>query len=341
MIDHHSLNTHPPGSRNLKVVIVGCGMIAGGYDELVSAGLIRTHALAYQLNQQADLVAVTDINEASAREFASRWSVDSWYQDAWRMLEEQEPDLVSICTPDHQHAQMLQLCLQTESVKGVWCEKPLTTDLDLTKQLVAQFSAAGKSLIVNYPRSYTPSMKRLKSQLLGGELGAIQKVVVYYTKGILHNGSHALDLLVNWWGEPSVIKVLRSFIDFTEEDPTVDALLDFQGVPVYLMGLNDSCYSQFEIDIFGSLARASITHGGRRLVMRNVDPKVGPAGNKYLSEIADEVETESGRAVALVLDELVHAVQSDTLLRQADHIVRVMGICDELAQMGRTMGGGN
>lgn len=335
--DECSIDSHVSNNGKLSTAIIGCGMIAGGYDEVASSALVRTHALAYQLHQHTKLVAVADSNADKAREFAIRWQADEWYNDAWRMLDEKKPDLVSVCTPDHNHSEILQLCLKSESVKGVWCEKPLTTNLSLARKLVSEFSEAGKSLIVNYPRSYTPSMKQLKSQLLGGELGVIQKVVVYYTKGIIHNGSHALDLLVNWWGQPSSINVLRSFVDFTEEDPTVDANLEFQGVPVYLMGLNDSCYSQFEIDIFGSLARASITDNGRRIVMRKIDSVIGPGGHKYLSEFVAESETGSGSAVAMVLDELVHAVQSGKVLKQGEHIVRVMSICDELALKGRAM----
>jgi predicted dehydrogenase len=338
MIDTSSTASHMHGNAKLKAAIVGCGMIAGGYDEVESAGLVRTHALSYRLNQHTELVAVADVDADKAQKFASRWTVDSWYQDASSLLEEQTPDLVSICTPDHNHAQILNLCLNSESVQGVWCEKPLTTDLDLVKRLVSEFSEAGKSLIVNYPRSHLPSMKQLKVQLVTGQLGVIQKVVVYYTKGILHNGSHAIDLLVNWWGKPSKIRVLSSFVDFTEEDPTIDALLEFKTVPVYLMGLNDSCYSQFEIDVFGSSGRASITHGGRLLVMRSIDPVIGPGGNKYLSEVADETETESGRAVAMVLDALVQAIKSGALLNQGDQIVDVMEICDELARQGRVLG---
>ncbi len=326
--------------RTLKSVIVGCGMIAGGYDSVETEGVVRTHALAYRLHQGTELVAVADVDEEKARNFAARWEVNSCYQDVKLMLQQEGPELVSICTPDQNHVEMLKLCLNCDSVLGVWCEKPVSGDPELVRKLLSQFSEARKTLIVNYPRSYLPSMKKLKSQIVSGQLGTIQKVVVYYSKGIVHNGSHAIDLLVNWWGPPSGLRVLRSFVDFTVDDPTVDALLEFEAVPVYLVGLDDSCYSQFEIEIFGSTDRVSITQAGKRIVRRGLDPVVGPGGNRYLSESLLDTETEWKRALALVLDELVTAIRGCDVSIQGDQIVDVTEICSELAQQGNSLESG-
>jgi len=330
------------GSNQVKsVAIIGCGLIAGGYDNIQVDGLIRTHALAYQLNSRTQLVAVMDMDAERARQFAERWQAANWYQDAAKMLAEVKPELVSICTPDKYHVSFLEICLNSEFVQGVWCEKPLTTDVGGAQRLIKAFEKSGKTLLVNYPRGYAPVIKSYKNRLLSGEFGSVQKVVVYYTKGIMHNGSHALDLLVDWFGSPNSSQVFQGNIDFTTEDPTVDALLDLQGTPVYMMGLDEACYSQFEIDIFCSAARLSFTHNGRNVVLRKLQPASGPGGNYYLSEKYTEEDTGSSYAISSVLDALLGSVDGERPLYKGEHIINVMETCKKLACEGRALLEGN
>lgn len=320
-----------------RAAIIGCGLIAGGYDDTPEDGLVRTHALAYQQNKDTSLVALVDQDTEKMRRFAERWDAGAQYDNMEKMLAEQRPSIVSICTPDDRHADALEACLHSDSVQGVWCEKPLTTNLGQARTLIKAYEASSKTLLVNYPRPYAPKLVALKAQLQAGDFGAVQKVVASYTKGIMHNGSHALDLLIDWFGAPISSQVFGAMIDFTEDDPTVDALVNLQGAPVYMMGLSEACYSQFEIDIYCAAARVTLTHHGRYIQVRRLQPDAGPGGNRYLDEDVSIEETETGRAMGGVLDALIASLDAASPLQQGDHILCVMDACDQLAKSGRKL----
>ncbi|NDK31122.1 Gfo/Idh/MocA family protein [Nesterenkonia haasae] len=75
-----------------RVAIIGTG------------GIATAHAVALaDLPQQAELVAVVDIDADRAEQFAQRFSVPAVYTDAGAMLAAEELDLVNICTPPQTH----------------------------------------------------------------------------------------------------------------------------------------------------------------------------------------------------------------------------------------------
>lgn len=324
-----------PSHQTLRTAIIGCGRIAGGYDEDSASAAIRTHAKAYSLHRKTRLVAVADEDLTRAQRFSRRWGGPDPCRDPEEMLLVHMPDIVSICTPDATHLAMLELCLRSPSVKGVWCEKPLHTDALEAEEMVKAFRLKGVPLAVSYQRRWDPQMDRVKRAIHAGELGPIQKTVVYYTKGIMHNGSHAVDLLLDWLGPAGDLRVLSSHIDFSPADPTVDALLRFGDVPTYLVGLDEDSYSIFELQVFGSCARVDIRDFGRRTEWswRSTPPgstqhELQPPERRY--------RTATPRNMLRVLDNLVRAVMhGDPLRSTGDTALATLRVCETLATMAR------
>ena len=324
-----------PADLVLRSAIIGCGQIAGGYDE--QAGLdeaVRTHAKAYQLQPATELVAVADQDGRRAREFSARWGNPAVYTDAAQMLAAVGPDMVSICTPDDTHAALLELCLDCPNIKAVWCEKPLTTEVDRAETIVLDYAQRGPLLVVNYQRRWDPQMQRIKSALQRGELGNIQKVVVYYTKGICHNGSHAADLLLDWFGPPSEVQVLGSHVDFVADDPTVDARLLMNGVPVYLIGTDAREYSVFEIHILGTLGRVNVMRSGRETEWFRRQSCAGLPGYRELSPRGAVNETNTPTAMAQALYETIQAIVTGEPVRSSgETALATLRVCRQLAAL--------
>ena len=313
--------------------MIGCGFIAGGYDNEPVPGLVQTHALAFQQSPDVTLVAVADMDAEKAKAFASRWDVPAVYDDVPTMLQAVKPELVSICSPDDTHEHYLRLCLAMPSVKGVWCEKPLSTSPDGCDFLVEQFRQAGKSLLVNFQRNFTEGYIHLKQELDAGRYGAIQKVIVNYTKGVIHNGSHAMDLLVDWFGTPDKMQVFSAQVDYTETDPTVDALLMFDGVPVYMMGFNEGCFSIFEIHLYTETAILSLIDSGQILRLRKVREQSSASGHK---ELEPEVEIDMGLGMAMLdaLNKMVEAIKGESYMISGDRALAGLRITHQLAGLG-------
>lgn len=294
----------------LRAAIIGCGQIAGGYDERTGPEVVQTHVKAYQNHPRIKLTAVVDQDKQRARGFSARWGVPAAYVDVSEMLRNEKPEIVSVCTPDDTHAALLQMCLDAGSLKALWCEKPLTTDLDKAEAIVSACAGRGILLAVNYPRRWQSQMQRLKRALVAGEVGDIQKVVVYYSKGICHNGSHAIDLLLDWFGLPTGSCVHASHVDYRAEDPTVDALLQFGKTPVYLIGVDERAYSLFEIQILGTLGRVDVRSSGREIEWYRIAADAQFEGHRMLSLQETWTKRDPERTLAHVVENIVEAIDT-------------------------------
>ncbi len=315
----------------LRAAIIGCGRIAGGYDEHAAEGEVRTHAGAYRRHPATELIAVADARPDVAAAFAARWSVKASYTEPKELLEDARPDLVSICTPDESHAEMLELCL-AYSVRAVWCEKPLAVDQVAAGEIVAEYERRGITLAVNYMRRWDPEIQRLGRVLRSGEIGRVQRIVVLYGKGIRHNGSHAIDLLLDWFGPVAESRVLGGFVDSREDDPTVDARLVFRDGPVaYLVGCDDRAYGIWEMDILGETARARLVAEGAAVEWyAAADERIAP-GARALAHPPRRIETRLPTVMTTVLDNVVAAARAGEPLRSDGRsALATLRVCNEL-----------
>ena len=99
------------------IAAIGVGGSRGAYD--------RGTAIAKQAAKFGELIAVCDVDQVHNEEFNARFDRDlSMYTDYRKLFEEQQPDLVTIGTPDHWHIPIAVHAL--EAGCDVYCEKPLT-----------------------------------------------------------------------------------------------------------------------------------------------------------------------------------------------------------------------
>ena len=73
---------------------------------IVGGHIGRSHAQGYLESERTDLVAVCDLDPNTLAEFGDEFDVENRYTDYETMLREEEPDLLSIGTPQQHHAWM-------------------------------------------------------------------------------------------------------------------------------------------------------------------------------------------------------------------------------------------
>src|SRR5437016_5708254 len=82
------------------------------------------HAAAYAQTAGVEVAAVCDISPAMVERFTSiygsRWPNVRVYSDYRTMFAESQLDILSICTPDHLHADMVVAACEA-GVKGIIC----------------------------------------------------------------------------------------------------------------------------------------------------------------------------------------------------------------------------
>lgn len=293
----------------LRAALIGCGRIGSlmAEDPLL-AGDVFTHAEAYVRSPFTELVAVCDRDPALAERCAERWNVAKAYDDIAAMLRQVQPDVISICTPDSTHFAVAQQVLQTApSVRGMLCEKPLATSLAEAELLVEDARRRGVILAVSYMRRYAANIRALRSFLSSGELGEITAVTGWYTKGVLHNGSHWFDLLRMLAGAVSWVEA-HDVLGEGGEDPTLDVLLGLEsGALATLRAVRAEDFTLFEMDILTERGRIRLTDSGHAIDVYRAAPSSRYSG--YVELIAEPHSFGHRRDQLLyAVDDLAQAV---------------------------------
>lgn len=104
----------PLDGRRIRAAVVGAGAIARGSHHPALARLAE--------EGETEIVAAVDIAEGAVRAFCAEAGIPHAYTDLDRMLEEQRPDLVAVCTPPTLHREQTVAALRAGA--WVWCEKP-------------------------------------------------------------------------------------------------------------------------------------------------------------------------------------------------------------------------
>jgi predicted dehydrogenase len=188
-------------TERYKAVVIGCGRIGSGYSESARQPGVHSHAQAYHEHPRTELVAVVDADLARAAAAGLTWEVAAG-SDPVQVCRKLSPDLVSICTPDESHAPLALALLREAPPRALLIEKPLATSASDAAAIVEAADRAGTLLAVNYTRRFSPAFQAIRNELAAGLHGRVELIRILYGKGLRHNGSHAIDLLRFWLGEP-------------------------------------------------------------------------------------------------------------------------------------------
>lgn len=243
-----------------KVVIIGTGQIAGGYDS-PGSDMVLTHAHAIHQHAKFQLAGVYDINKEKATQFANKW-FSAAYEDLDQMFEEVKPSIAVIAVPDEWHEAMLEK-LSDAALQLIICEKPLGFDIPKLETILEKLARKNIAIAVNYSRNYDEAILRLKQQIQQQGFGDFINATLMYTKGIQHNGSHAISLLRFLFGEVENFNILSATFDYKQSDPTLDLFLNFeQNYKCHLIAGNATTYSIFDYDFYFQKARIKFRQKG-------------------------------------------------------------------------------
>lgn len=294
---------------SLRAAIIGCGNIAGGYDATWPAPWSVTHAGAYHLCPDTDLVAVADPDEAVLAAFGRKWSVPALYQDHRELLAAERPDLVSIAAPTRWHAPILADTL-ARGPRAVFMEKPLSYDVGEAREMRA--ASAGRVVAVNFFRRWNRTIADLVARVRGGDDGRVIHLTCYYTKGVVHNASHAIDLACWLLGDCRDIKLI-AMPDRVELASDADASVDFrlefdEGRRADFIAVDGIGYHFYDLDLICERARHLLTQRGREL--QTYLPGPDPVSRQFdVLSLATSGETAWREAAVRAVEDLVRCVR--------------------------------
>ncbi len=292
-----------------RAALIGCGKIGSEFDDHPRVAGVYSHAGAYAACAQTELIAVCDLDAARLERCATRENVAARFANHQQLLAETAPQIVSICTPDSTHYDLLRDVLATPSVKAILAEKPLALETDQAREIVAAADEQGVLLAVNYTRRYSNVYLELKEFLGSGGIGTVQSVSGVYTKGIIHNGTHWFDLARFLLGDIS--RVAAAGTDADQFNPTLSGTIEFaSGAKGFLRGCTFADdVSLFEMDLLGTRGRVSIEDSGHLIRFYDLIDNPQYAGFKKFNQTR-AADGELAYALANAVEDLVRALES-------------------------------
>lgn len=270
-------------------VIIGLGQIGMGYDfDFISESAIYTHTRAIALHTGFRLVGAVDVSPGQQARFEQRYGAPAFdrIETALRQL---QPDVVVIATSSESHCAILAQVLDTCRPKLVLCEKPLAYELDQARDMVEMSEKAGIDLFVNYIRRTDPGVVEIKRRIDSGEISTPIKANVWYSKGILNNGSHFLNLLELWLGDISATTVINPGRLWDNNDPEPDFEIQFDLGTVVFRAAWEESFSHYCVEVLSPSGRLRYDRGGEVIEWQGVDADPNFDGYRILAEQRDTI----------------------------------------------------
>ncbi|WP_411882794.1 Gfo/Idh/MocA family protein [Polaromonas sp. YR568] len=270
-------------------VIIGLGQIGVGYDlDLPADAAVYTHARAIVAHPAFHLVGGVDVSPEQRARFEQHYAVPAFdsVESALRLL---QPDVVVIATSSASHGAILAEVVRTCRPKLIVCEKPLAYQLEEARAMVRICEDAGIGLFVNYIRRTDPGVIEIKRRIESGEISTPVKGNAWYSKGILNNGSHFLNLLEFWLGDITSTTVIDSGRLWDDHDPEPDVEVRFERGAVVFRAAWEEAFSYYGVELLSHSGRLRYERGGELIEWQAVysDPRF--KGYKILGGEREEI----------------------------------------------------
>jgi len=144
------------------------------------AGWVSTqHINAFKNNPKVEVVAISSRTKASAEKRAGEAELDVPCLDSLEAaLELDGVDMVSVCTPQHVHAE--NVIAAARAGKHLVIEKPVCQTVEEMRAMQAAIREAGVKTVVSFVLRWNPLFQKLKQMTAAGDFGEIYAVETDY-----------------------------------------------------------------------------------------------------------------------------------------------------------------
>jgi len=144
----------------MKYALIGCGRISPNH-------------IAAALANKLEFVAVCDINEQMMEDKILKFKLDEQnvarYHDYREMLEEQKPDLVSICTESGKHASIALDCI--EAGVNLIIEKPIALSIKDADAIIEKAKEHNVKVCACHQNRFNKSVVKIREAMEENRFG--------------------------------------------------------------------------------------------------------------------------------------------------------------------------
>ncbi len=315
--------------------VIGLGNIGQGFDyDCSDSSRVLTHAAAFHYHPDFELLAGVDPDDGARRRFAAKFRKPAFASlaDLYRSA---NPDVLSICVPTLLHCAVFDEVV-VHSPRAIVCEKPLAVTLEEARAMDSAARRAGALLLVNYMRRFEPGVLQLKTRIEAGEFGRFYRGVQWYSKGLLTNGSHFLDLLVFLFGPVVHVELLRRGRRYGDFDREPDVRLSFGELEVYMLAAREEAFSMRDLQLLSERAEVRYCLGGEEILVRKTRPHPFVAGYTVLEERGEPIPSDLRRYQFHVVAALHRALTAgEALNSNSATAVETMRVIQQIMDLHR------
>ena len=291
-----------------KCLIAGLGRIGLCYDLNIDPSIgIYSHARAFELHEAFELVGGVDSLSGPRLLFENHYQKPS-YSNLTTALNKTKPDIVVIAVPADKHSELLDTTLSCRSVKVILCEKPFGMDPEKARDYLKHCDYANIRLFVNYVRRSDPGAIEVKRRIRSGIIASPLKGTAWYTRGLLNNGSHLINLLEFWLGPVQQTKITDSSSVCDQHDSEIDVQILFQHGTVSLRSAWGEFYTHNAIELLSPSGRLRYEQNGDSILWQSAAEEPPFLDQKVLAERTELIDNTMHRYQWAVTDQLANAI---------------------------------
>lgn len=316
-------------------LVVGLGNIGMGFDfEEDAAGAVLTHCSAITTHPDFSLAGGVDPEKSRRDRFEFKFRAPS-FSGIDEALTAIKPSVAIICTPTEHHYSALLKLVASPNLKVIICEKPLSYDFKEALEMTDICERHGIRLYVNYMRRSDPNVIEIKRRIECGSIAAPIKVSAWYSKGILNNGSHLVNLLTYWLDDYIDHNILGLQTFHNTTDPEPDVFIRFRGGTATLLSAWEEFYTHLAVELLSPSGRLYYSNGGRDIRFSRASKDNLFDGYKVLAPEAEIFADSFPRYQYYVYDEISKALRNLKAqlssgadgLKTSDILRRICGDC--------------
>jgi UDP-N-acetyl-2-amino-2-deoxyglucuronate dehydrogenase len=241
-----------------------------------TGGIAEAHIFAYQKEaERARIVALVDVDRSRAQAAAERCGAQTICEDYREVLERDDIEAISICTPPFTHVEIA--CAALQSGKHVLCEKPVAPTLAGLDAIEEAQEASGGVFAGVFQLRFGRGAQQLRLLLDEGKFGRLHLGLAetlwfrdddYYGSvpwrgkwtteaggATVSQAIHLIDLLLWYFGEPiSVFAEAGVFRTPTEADDVSVAVVRFASGGIGQITSTVSAFGEerSRVEVYGS-----------------------------------------------------------------------------------------
>lgn len=305
-----------------------------GYDLVsVDQDTVLSHAKALALSSEFELCCAVDPNEERRHTFQSKYKAPA-YSSLDEALQSHKVDLAVVAIPTESHSGEIQQLLRVSKPKAILCEKPIAYTLEESRALVSECEKSNVSLHVNYMRRSEPGALEVKRRIDQGTIAGPIKGVAWYTKGLLHNGSHLINLCEFWLGRATSFSIISKGTSLGEYDATPDVSIQFEIGSVLFLANQEGKFGYHAIELLASNGHLRYDRSGHAVNWTPAVDESNPPVQKSLSVASEAINSQMVRYQSLVLENLaLHMSDMPAHLCSGLQALETHGIIDKILRV--------